>query len=49
LKVGDLVRYMSRIVLVTNVSDPVWIEGYELGETELGRYKRRVVKEFIKS
>ena len=48
MKVGDLVRYLSRIVLVTDVSDPVWIEGIELGETEIGRYKRRVIKEFIK-
>lgn len=41
---GELVRYMSRIVLVLDDSDPVWIEGLELGEDEIGRYKRRVLR-----
>ncbi len=44
IQVGDLVRYMSRIVLVIDTSDDVWIEGIELGETEIGRYKRYVLK-----
>lgn len=42
--VGELVRYMSRIILVLDNSDPVWIEGLELGEDEIGRYKRRVLR-----
>jgi|TARA_B110000467_G_C17849531_1_gene229099 hypothetical protein len=45
MKVGDLVRYMSRIVLIIDISDDVWIEGVELGETEIARYKRHVLKE----
>tara|TARA_B100000676_G_C18007573_1_gene804704 strand:+ start:543 stop:707 length:165 start_codon:yes stop_codon:yes gene_type:complete len=49
MKVGDLVKYMSRVIIITNVSDDVWVEGIELGETEVGRYKRKVIKEFIKS
>jgi len=41
---GELVRYMSRIVLVIDDSDPVWVEGLEIGENEIGRYKRRVLR-----
>ena len=45
MKVGDLVRYMSRIILVTGIKDSWWIEGLELGETTVGLYKRHVLKE----
>ena len=47
MKVGDLVRYMSRLVLVIDNSDDVWIEGLELGQNEVGRYKRHVLKEIV--
>ena len=49
IKVGDLVRYMSRVILVTNVSDSLWVEGIEVGETQVGCYKRHILKEFIKN
>lgn len=45
MKVGDLVRYLSRIILVIDDRDKVWIEGLELGENEIGRYKKHVLKE----
>jgi hypothetical protein len=44
VKVGDMVRYMSRIILIIDISDDVWIDGIELGTTEMGKYKRRVLK-----
>ena len=45
MKVGDLVRYLSRTILVIDDSDKDWVVGLELGENELGRYKRRVLRE----
>jgi len=39
VKVGDLVKYMSRTVLIIDMDDD-WVYGVELGETELGKYSR---------
>jgi hypothetical protein len=41
--VGDLVKYMSRTVLVIGI-DEEWVHGIELGESEIGKYKRHVLK-----
>lgn len=38
IKVGNLVQYMSRVVLVTKVGS-VWIHGIELGENYISKYK----------
>lgn len=45
MKAGDLVRYMSRVVLVIDVKDDQWVHGLELGETEVAKYKRHVLEE----
>ena len=42
-EVGDLVKYMSRIVLVIDIGEE-WVHGIELGETEIAKYKRHVLK-----
>lgn len=44
MKAGDLVRYMSRIVLIIDIKDGWWVHGLELGETEVAKYKRHVLK-----
>jgi|TARA_B100001094_G_C17390603_1_gene421103 hypothetical protein len=38
MRVGSLVQYMSRVVLVTKVGS-VWIHGIELGEDYVSKYK----------
>ncbi len=43
IRPGDSVKYMSRKVLVTNVSDD-WVYGIEFGTLSEGRYKKEVVK-----
>ncbi len=43
MKVGDLVKYMSRTVLVIDI-DEEWVYGIELGETHIGKYKPHVLK-----
>ncbi len=43
MKPGDLVRYASRVVLVIDISEN-WIQGLELGETEVGKYKKSVLR-----
>ncbi len=40
---GDLAKYLSRTILVID-QDKEWVWGLELGETELGKYKKRVVR-----
>ena len=40
---GDLAKYLSRTILVID-QDKEWFWGIELGETELGKYKKRVVR-----
>ena len=43
MKVGDLVKYMSRIVLVIEIGED-WVWGLELGETEIAKYRHHVLK-----
>ena len=43
MKVGDLVKYMSRTVLITDI-DEEWVYGIELGESHVGKYKSHVLK-----
>ena len=43
MKVGDLVKYMSRTVLVVHI-DEEWVHGIELGESEVAKYKPHVLK-----
>ena len=45
MKVGDLVKYMSRIVLITDF-DEEWVYGIELDDdrAEVGKYKSHVLK-----
>ncbi len=43
MKVGDLVKYMSRIVLIIDI-DEEWVHGIEIGESEVGKYKQHVLK-----
>jgi len=42
VKVGDLVKYMSRTVLIVDIDDE-WVYGIELGESEVGKYKHHVL------
>ena len=43
IHVGDLVKYMSRTVLVVDI-DEEWVYGIELGETIVGKYKHNYMK-----
>ena len=43
MKAGDLVKYMSRTVLIVDV-DEEWVYGIEFGESEVGKYKHHVLK-----
>lgn len=53
-QVGELVRYMSRIVLIVDADKDItnpdagfngpWMYGIEFGETEVAKYKRHVLK-----
>ena len=43
MKVGDLARYMSRIILITSI-DKEWVHGIELGESYVAKYKHHVVR-----
>ena len=38
VKVGDLVKYMSRTVLVVDIDDD-WVYGLEAGESSVAKYK----------
>jgi len=54
VKVGDLVKYMSRTILITgvvprdkapdNAWPAKWMYGIECGETEVGMYRASVLK-----
>ena len=39
MQIGDLVKYMSRHVLIVDKDDD-WVYGIELGETQVGKYRR---------
>ena len=43
MKIGDLVKYMSRIVLVIDIEEE-WVHGIELGESDVAKYKSHVLK-----
>ena len=43
MKPGDLVKYMSRMVLVVDI-DEEWVYGIELGESQVGKYKHNYMK-----
>lgn len=45
-KVGDLVRYLSRVILITKVGD-VWCHGMELGEDYVSKYKVTALGEVV--
>jgi len=50
MKVGDMVRYMSRVVLIVNTEESTggpWVYGVELGETEVAKYKRHALGEVL--
>ena len=38
MKVSDLVKYMSRMVLIVDI-DEEWVYGIELGENTVAKYK----------
>lgn len=38
MKVGDLVKFMSRVVLILELGEE-WAVGLELGETEPSKYR----------
>ena len=49
MKVGDLVQYMSRILLIVdnypNSADGTqWVLAIECGETEIGKYRQSSLK-----
>jgi hypothetical protein len=45
MKIGDLVKYMSRTVLIVAlVEDTKWVLGIEAGETTIGRYRLKALK-----
>ena len=51
MKVGDLVKFMSRIILITGVvprakayDNTKWMYGIECGETEVGMYRASELK-----
>ena len=43
MKIGDLVKYMSRMVLIIDI-DEEWVYGVELGESNIAKYKAHVLK-----
>lgn len=51
MKVGDLVKYMSRVLLIVNFPKeyPDWAECIELGEEQVGRYRLSILKAFNES
>ena len=51
MKVADLVKYMSRTILITGVvplhkvrGEGAWVYGIECGETVVGMYRKSVLK-----
>ena len=43
MKIGDMVKYMSRTVLVIDI-DEEWVYGIEIGESHVAKYKPYVLK-----
>ena len=46
MKVGDMVKYMSRTVLIVDI-DEEWVYGIELGESHVAKYKSHVLKAIV--
>ena len=45
MKVGDLVKYMSRTLLIVDVDgESGWFEYIELGESTVGRYRQSALE-----
>ena len=44
MKVGDLVKYMSRMVLIVEIGEE-WVYGMELGENTVAKYKAFALRE----
>ena len=51
MKVGDLVKYMSRTILITGIvprekahDNDKWVYGIECGETDVGMYRASALK-----
>ena len=46
MKVGDLVKYLSRTLLIVGFpsDDPDWVECIELGETTIGKYRQSILE-----
>ena len=44
MEVGDLVKYLSRTVLIVDI-DEDWVYGIELGKDYIAKYKHWVLKE----
>ena len=42
MRKGDLVKYMSRVVLIIDI-DEEWVYGIELGESCIAKYKSHVL------
>jgi len=51
VKVGELVKYMSRTVLIIELpagAIGTWAYGLELGETQVIKYRRSALKEIVR-
>ena len=46
VEIGDLAKYMSRIILIVDIDDE-WVHGIELGETHVAKYKHHVLKAIV--
>ena len=46
MKVGDLAKYMSRIILIVDIDDE-WVHGIELGETHVAKYLHHMLKSIV--
>lgn len=46
MKIGDLVKYMSRILLIVDDDQHLsgWFECIELGESTVGRYRQNALE-----
>ena len=45
MKVGDLVKYMSRIILIVGACpNDAWVFGIECGETGVSKYRKSALK-----
>jgi len=42
MEIGDLVKFMSRTLLVIDIDD-VWAYGMETGSKDVGKYRKSVV------